>query len=293
MSGHYHLIVQTPEANLSVAMQWVNESYAIWFNRRHDRRGPLFAGRFGSVPVENGAWAYELSVYVHLNSLRLRSLGLGRWERAAAAQGVSRPPSEEQIRERLRRLRAFRWSSYRYYAGYAKPPDWLTTDELLRRAGKGTRRQRQAAYRRYAQERLSEGAPSPVLEALRDRIAVGSAQFVDQVKGLLKDADRECAGKRQLRRRVTPEQVIEAVARMKGGGWQLADARRGDWGKPLILWGLREYGGLTLREIGQQAGGMDYSAVGMAIKRFEGRCGRDKALAGLQRELIGMLNVET
>jgi hypothetical protein len=55
--------VESPEANVSRAIQWLNVSYVAWFNRRHDRVGPLMQGRFKSILVENSAWAYELSVY--------------------------------------------------------------------------------------------------------------------------------------------------------------------------------------------------------------------------------------
>ena len=72
MDNHYHLILQTPEANLSKAMQWLNLSYAAWFNVRHQRTGPLYQRPFGSKPVEDGGWAYDLSKYVHLNPLRIR-----------------------------------------------------------------------------------------------------------------------------------------------------------------------------------------------------------------------------
>ena len=50
LTNHYHLLLQTPHANLSRAMQWLNVSYGVWYNRRHDRAGPLFQGRFKSVP---------------------------------------------------------------------------------------------------------------------------------------------------------------------------------------------------------------------------------------------------
>src|SRR5262245_7521982 len=48
MDNHFHLLVETPEANLSRAMQWLNVSYSVWFNRRRDRSGHLFQGRFHS-----------------------------------------------------------------------------------------------------------------------------------------------------------------------------------------------------------------------------------------------------
>jgi hypothetical protein len=79
--------VRTPEANLGRAMQWLNLSYAAWFNTRHQRTGPVFQRPYKAVPVENGAWAYELSLSVHLNPLRIESLGLSRSKRKAAGAG--------------------------------------------------------------------------------------------------------------------------------------------------------------------------------------------------------------
>src|SRR5436190_2750551 len=57
MDNHYHFLLQTTEANLSQAMQWLNVSYTVWFNRRHQRVGRLFQGRFKSVIVESETWA--------------------------------------------------------------------------------------------------------------------------------------------------------------------------------------------------------------------------------------------
>lgn len=60
LDNHYHLIVQTPDANLSQAIQWLNVSYVAWVNRRWDRVGPLLQGRFKSIPVQDSARAYFL-----------------------------------------------------------------------------------------------------------------------------------------------------------------------------------------------------------------------------------------
>jgi REP element-mobilizing transposase RayT len=58
MDNHFHLLVETPQANLSRAVQWLNVSYSIWFNRRHQRVGHLFQGRFKSLVIEDDAgWA--------------------------------------------------------------------------------------------------------------------------------------------------------------------------------------------------------------------------------------------
>jgi hypothetical protein len=186
METHFHLVVRTPEPNLSRAMQWLNQSYAAWFNARQGRVGPVFQRPFGSVVVENGAWAYELSLYVHLNPLRVKALGLSSWDRKAARLGASPAPSRAELTERLKRLRQYRWSSYRAYAGYVPPPAWLETREVWRRAA---RREEdcQAAYRKDLQQRASVGGEPAKLEALRDGIAIGSAAFVRKVKQMATD----------------------------------------------------------------------------------------------------------
>src|SRR5271157_1922938 len=84
MDNHYHLMVETPEANLSRAMQWLNVSYSVWFNRRHERGGHLFQGRFGAVVVEEDAGWQEVARYVHLNPVRIAGLGLDKRARAAS-----------------------------------------------------------------------------------------------------------------------------------------------------------------------------------------------------------------
>ena len=75
MDNHYHLLIETPEANLSAAMQWLNVSYSVWFNRRHGRAGHLFQGRFQGLIIEHDAGWQEVARYVHLNPVRLSSSG--------------------------------------------------------------------------------------------------------------------------------------------------------------------------------------------------------------------------
>jgi putative transposase len=74
MDNHYHLILELRESNLSRAAQWLNLSYSVWFNRRHERSGHLFQGRFKSVIVSPQEWGLALSRYVHLNPVRVDGL---------------------------------------------------------------------------------------------------------------------------------------------------------------------------------------------------------------------------
>lgn len=76
MSNHYHLLLETPEGNLSRAMQWFNVSYTVWFNRRHGRCGHLFQGRFKAILVDAAERGAQLSRYLHLNPVRVERFGL-------------------------------------------------------------------------------------------------------------------------------------------------------------------------------------------------------------------------
>src|SRR2546422_2630269 len=131
MPNHYHLLLETPEANLSRAGQWLNVSYSVWFNRRHTRSGHLFQGRFQSVVVSREEWALGLSRYIHLNPVRIGRLGLGKSERQRSRAGLAPAPNAATVRERMTVLRSYRWSSYWAYLGIAARPAWLECDEIL------------------------------------------------------------------------------------------------------------------------------------------------------------------
>lgn len=268
MPNHYHLIVQTPEANLSRAMQWLNVSYVVWFNKRRHRVGPLMQGRFKCIVVEGSGWAYELSLYVHLNPVMRRSLGLDKSGKRVEAQGL-RAPSQAEVSERLRQLRGHRWGSYRAYAGYAKAAPWLTTAEILRRASEtGSRRVEQ--YRQDVRARLSKGVDPGRAEAVRDAFALGTEAFRAAIRKRVSGA-REVTEPAGLRRRLDWAHLVRSVESATGEAAASFMTRRGSVGKPLLLWAARRYAGLTLREAGEAAGGMDYTAVAMAVKRLEQR----------------------
>jgi putative transposase len=70
MTTHYHVVLQSTRAHLSVGMQWLNGLYAQSFNRRYDRQGHLFAARFGSRVIEGEEYLERVSAYVLLNPVR-------------------------------------------------------------------------------------------------------------------------------------------------------------------------------------------------------------------------------
>src|SRR5258708_28292157 len=156
MGNHYHLQLETPEANLSRAMQWLNLSYGAWFNRRQQRPGPLFQGRFKAILHDPESAALETNRYIHLNPVRVKALG-GHEARSGAedrlgAGGAGTGPRRELVKARVEALSSYRWSSYQIYVGKARNPGWLTTESIYRFFGDHTLHSLRGAYRQQLEE---------------------------------------------------------------------------------------------------------------------------------------------
>ena len=148
MANHYHLLVETPKANLSLGMRQLNGMYTQSFNRRHNRVGHLFQGRFKAILVEKESYLLELCRYIVLNPVRVKGKGeIGGWK----------------------------WSSYRATAGLASVPEFLSTDWILEQFGK-KRAKAQKQYRAFVREGL-ENRP---WEELKGQIYLGSEAFIER-----------------------------------------------------------------------------------------------------------------
>ncbi len=293
MDNHYHLLMETPEANLSRAMQWFNVSYSVWFNRRHGRAGHLFQGRYKAIVVDRDTWALGLSRYVHLNPVRVKSLLLDKPAQHRSQQGAGSKPEAELIRERLVRLRRYRWSSYRAYAGLTPPPPWLVCKAVLALVGEGHVEQQRLAYRQYVEDAVREGLAESPWEQLSAQIVLGTQEFVRGLRQHWQGNQREQAPLRGLAPRPGFVQVIAVVEKLKGEKWETFRDRHGDWGRDLALYLGKKECGLKLRELGEAAGGMDYAGVSVAVKRFERSLATDKELAALLAlAKTQLLNVE-
>ena len=104
MGNHFHLMVFCPTEDFSNAMQHLSSTYATHYNRKYERSGPLFGGRFRSVLVETDAQLAQASRYVHRNPLALTP---------------------------LRALAAYRWSSLGNYMGRRRQPTWVRCDTVM------------------------------------------------------------------------------------------------------------------------------------------------------------------
>jgi hypothetical protein len=263
LDNHFHLIVCTPDANLSRAMQWLKLSYSMWFNAKYDRVGPLFQGRFKSILIDpDESWLLELSLYVHLNPVRIQRLGLGKKGKKTESLGWTLP-SRETVMNRLKVLRLYRWSSYPYYAGYKrKIPEWFFPETIQSMI------ESPADYRAMTEHRITHGMDEGFMMRLTDRLALGGERFVESVRRMCAD-DAEFENRRALRKRQGWSEIVQFVEQVRGCSWAEFSNSRGDWARSAVLYLARKNGGMTLLEIGRNAGGLKLAAVSKAIKRFE------------------------
>jgi REP element-mobilizing transposase RayT len=155
MTNHYHLLLETPEANLSRGMRHLNGVYTQAFNRRHGRSGHVLQGRFKAIVVEKETHLLELARYVALNPVRAGA---------------------------VRSARDWPWSSYRATAGMEEAPEFLTTDWVLARFHRSPARATNL-YREF----VKQGRGVDAWTELRGGILLGTDDFVDKLKPLLSD----------------------------------------------------------------------------------------------------------
>ncbi len=138
MDTHFHLLLETPSANLSQIMQHINGAYTNYFNTKRKRSGHLFQGRFKAILIEANEYATELSRYIHLNPVRA---------------GMVKRPEE------------YPWSSYREYIGVKDAAAWLSTAFVLGYFGEKTAEARER-YRSFVEDLLEKEYESPLKAAV-------------------------------------------------------------------------------------------------------------------------------
>ena len=159
MDNHYHLLIETPDGNLSKGMRQLNGVYTQTSNRINNRVGHVFQGRYKAILVQKETYLLELSRYIVLNPVRARM---------------------------VRFAKAWRWSSYRYTAGYQLPPEWLSIEWLLTAFGRKLP-QAQKSYRLFVTEGSNQSSP---WKQLRSQVFLGTEEFVNGLQGNI-DSDKD------------------------------------------------------------------------------------------------------
>jgi REP element-mobilizing transposase RayT len=243
MPNHYHLLIQTPDGNLSRCMRHINAVYTQRYNRAHNCDGQLFRGRFKSILVDGDTYLLQLVRYIHRNPLRSNLIS---------------------------DLDSYKWSSHVGYISTAAKWNWLYKDFVL--AMLSSRQTDQIrAYRRFVRLDDSEEMLQ-VFESPRWPPFLGGTQFLDWIKVTFFEKKRE---------KEVPDSVrlAPSLSRIKAvvcDNYDIPEAilqkvRRGVSNEPrdvtIYLARMLRQGGL--REIGAEFGFNNYSSVSSAIERVK------------------------
>lgn len=152
MDNHYHLMIETPDGNLSAGMRQLNGVYTQAINRSHGKGGHLFQGRFKAILVEKQSFLTELCRYIVLNPVRA---------------GMVKIPED------------YSWSSYLATLGKAAMPDFLTSGSILRCFASSVT-QAQLLYQQFVREGINI-SDSP-WERLTGQIVLGTEAFLTGMK---------------------------------------------------------------------------------------------------------------
>lgn len=234
LNNHFHLVIETPKANLVAGMKWLLGTYTGRFNRRHKLFGHLFSGRYKSLIVDGSGRGYLKTVcdYVHLNPVRAKLL--------AADQP----------------LREYRWSSYpAYLSSPGKRGRWLRVDRVLGEAGIP---QDSIAGRREFERRMRERAGQEQgadYKSLRRGWCLGDkvfrqellAQMAEKVGPNHYGAERQESGEEKAERI-----VAEELKKRRWTETSLRSRRKGDAEKVTIAVRLRQETIMTLKWIAQR-----------------------------------------
>ena len=259
MSNHYHLLIETPRANIKQIMQNINTSYTVFVNRKYGRSGHLFQGRYKAFIVDKERYLLALGRYIHLNPVRA---------------GVVRRPED------------FGWSSYRDYLS-AISDGLVDTDETLglfsKRRGLAKRR-----YREFVDGGLRERSP---LEKAIGSI-LGDEGFRESVIRYLRVLPDKAAIPeiKKIRRERRIDEIVRDVAKYYGLSEVdlLRRRRRAEGQRKIAVYLSKVLSGEKNAEIGSMFG-ITIQAVTNVVRRVEKRMGEDNRFGSEVRRLKGMV----
>jgi REP element-mobilizing transposase RayT len=245
MDNHYHLLIETPEANISKAMHWIDVSYAVYFNRKRKRSGHLFQGRFKATIVNADEYLKVLSRYIHLNPVR--------------SKFVKKPDD-------------FQWSSYNTFVGKTNEPEWLETNYLLTYFHK-TRKRAIQLFRKFCEDSNAEKLENPSKEAVQGFI-LGNANFVNLIQKKLlssKVNEKDIPQLRKIKLRPTLEKVVEEVSKeFESPVVDILEAgKKKNGAREAAIYLSQLHTGLTGKEIGDYFGHVSGASISMVFKKIK------------------------
>ena len=238
MSNHYHLLIETTQPNLSRIMQYINTAYSVYYNKKRNRSGHLFQGRYKSIIIEGDSYFLELTRYIHLNPVRA---------------GMSETPE------------GYKWSSFRGYMS-KKGDSVIDRQEIMRYY-----KINPSKYKKFVLEGMDKKAD--ILSKVYAGFILGRTKFIkDTLKDLKLQVDggEEFSYSKRVINDVDIGNIVKEIAkRYKQSPKELYTGKK----KPLFarkvaIYLSKRLTGLTNKEIGK-AFGITYSAVSKSAQDME------------------------
>lgn len=264
MTNHFHLLLTTPDGNLSEFMRHFNISYTSAFNSKYNRSGHLYQGRYKSFLIDADSYLTEVSRYLHLNPVRIKKY------------------SKLEPQERIRILNGNIFNSFTGYSNTRKRYEFINYSTILDYFGGDSKKGRQA-YRQFVYKGLTSKIDNP-LEIGRGNRIIGNEDFVSYInETFLPEIDpvspREQPDLKEIRSIRDPEKCIELFCK-------ISDIEREDLccrGKniterSMLMELLYRFCNIKQPEIGRLVGNIDYSAVSISRKRLRLKMEKDSFL---------------
>ncbi len=251
--NHYHMLVQTPEANISRSMRHLNGVYTQRYNRRHNCDGQLFRGRYKSILIDTDSYLLQAVRYIHRNPLRA---GL------------------------VDKIDAYKWSSHKGYISIAKKWDWLHKNHFFSMLSKNRK-----DWLRYYKKWVSveeENEVSEKIGGIKWPVCLGPQAFIDRIK--------ETYGSQKINKDIPPSRELlpdtKRILEMVCKSYDVAVAdflkkRRGknNETRDVAIYLTRKPRRDTLKEIGEQFEIFNESTVSSVIERMKKKLAGDRKFA--------------
>ena len=238
MSNHVHLLLETPQGNLSKMMQAFQTSYTVYFNKRHGRTGHVFEQRYKAMLVEKDNYLLQVSRYIHLNAMSAKL---------------------------AERAQDYRWCSYGSYLKGRGIPGLKTETVLGQLNGSKTRQLQQ--YREYVEGGQEERLKNPAPE-VRQQIYVGGEEFIEatQKRGKVLPITE---------RRYSLRRIIKSVSAVTGiGETEMRQRQRGEAikaSREMLCYVARHHGQVRMSELAKLLQVKESSTPSHAVRRAEER----------------------
>jgi len=246
MPNHFHFLLETPLANLSEFMRQFNITYTSYYNRRYNRVGHLYQGRYKSILVQKESYLNILSRYIHLNPLRVEKM------------------KNASTSEKKNYLRQFKWSSLKGYLDKENIEPFVDYKTVLAEYG-GDNQKGRDMYWQTLQSDLSQ--KFEIKKKIVGDSILGNDSFIKKTKEkYLKKNEKEIPSLRKINSYCAKDKVIRIVCQEIGQDFDYIKRHPGT-NRQILMEILYRYAGLKGCEIGELMG-LDYSTVSVGRKRL-------------------------